>query len=284
MKSIIGTIIVAASLLGGYLPHGSFGILIQPLEVLIICGSALGAFIIANPGAIVKSSFTGALSLAKPAPYNKAVYMELLGLMFRIFNKARREGLMAIEADVEEPHSSELFNASPKIAADHHAVDFICDYLRLMISGASNPYQLEDLMILELDLHHHELAAPAEAVGKVAEALPGFGIVAAVLGIIVTMSYLDAGPLEIAHHMSVALVGTFLGILVAYGIVGPIASEMGNRAYDGSAFFMTIKTCLMANLNGYAPQIAIEFGRKSIPGVERPTFLEVDEFLQTQKK
>ncbi|BBP43139.1 flagellar motor stator protein MotA [Thiosulfativibrio zosterae] len=283
MKAIIGTVVVIACLLGGYLPHGSFGILIQPLEVVIICGSALGAFIIANPGHVVKGAFGGALGLAKPAPYNKDVYMELLGLMFRIFNKARREGLMAIEADVEDPHSSELFNASPKVAHDHHAVDFICDYLRLMISGASNPYQLEDLMILELDLHHHEAAAPGEAVGKVAEALPGFGIVAAVLGIIVTMSYLDAGPLEIAHHMSVALVGTFLGILVAYGIVGPISSDMANRAHDGSAFFMTIKTCLMANLNGYAPQIAVEFGRKSIPGVNRPSFQEVDEFLQTQK-
>lgn len=283
MKAIVGTLVVIGCLLGGYLPHGSFGILIQPLEVLIICGSALGAFIIANPGWVVKASFSGALGLAKPAPYNKEAYMELLGLMFRIFNKARREGLMAIEADVEEPHSSELFNASPKIANDHHAVDFICDYLRLMISGASNPYQIEDLMILEMDIHHHEAAAPAEAVGKVAEALPGFGIVAAVLGIIVTMSYLDAGPLEIAHHMSVALVGTFLGILVAYGIVGPIASDMANRAHDEGAFFGTIKTCLMANLNGYAPQIAVEFGRKSIPGAERPSFQEVDEFLQTQK-
>jgi len=283
MKAIIGTLVVIGCLLGGYLPHGSFGILIQPLEVLIICGSALGAFIIANPGWVVKKSFSGALGLAKPSPFTKDAYMELLGLMFRIFNKARREGLMAIEADVEEPHSSELFNASPKVAADHHAVDFICDYLRLMISGASNPYQIEDLMILEMDIHHHEAAAPAEAVGKVAEALPGFGIVAAVLGIIVTMSYLDAGPLEIAHHMSVALVGTFLGILVAYGIVGPISSDMANRSHDEGAFYGTIKTCLMANLNGYAPQIAVEFGRKSIPGANRPSFQEVDEFLQTQK-
>ncbi|MDX1795625.1 MAG: flagellar motor stator protein MotA [Hydrogenovibrio sp.] len=283
MKPIIGTIVVFGCLLGGYLPHGSFSILIQPLEVVIICGSAFGAFIIANPGWVIKKSFSGALGLAKPAPYNKDAYMELLGLMFRIFNKARREGLMAIEADVEEPHSSELFNASPKIMANHHAVDFICDYLRLMISGASNPYQLEDLMILELDIHHHEAAAPAEAMSKVAEGLPGFGIVAAVLGIIVTMSYLDAGPLEIAHHMSVALVGTFLGILAAYGVVAPISSDMSNRAHDEGAFFGTIKTCLMANLNGYAPQIAIEFGRKSIPGANRPSFQEVDDFLQTLK-
>jgi chemotaxis protein MotA len=283
MKGIVGTLVVIGCLLGGYLPHGSFGILIQPLEVLIIIGSAIGAYITANPGWVVKAGFTDALALFKPSPYNKEMYLELLGLMFRIFNKARREGLMAIEADVEDPHSSELFNASPKVAADHHAVDFICDYLRLMISGASNPYQLEDLMILELDIHHHEATMPAEAVGKVAEALPGFGIVAAVLGIIVTMSYLDAGPLEIAHHMSVALVGTFLGILAAYGFVAPISSDMANRANDSSAFFSTIKTCLMANLNGYAPQIAVEFGRKAIPGVERPTFQELDEYLQTQK-
>lgn len=283
MKAIVGTLVVIGSLLGGYLPHGSIGILIQPLEVLIICGGALGAYIIANPGWVIKAGFSGGLGLAKPSPYNKELHMELLGLMFRLFNKARREGLMSIEADVEEPHSSELFNAAPLVMADHHAVDFICDYLRLMISGASNPYQLEDLMIQELDLHHHEAMMPSEAINKVAEGLPAFGIVAAVLGIVITMTYLDAGPMEIAHHMSVALVGTFLGILVAYGFVAPISTELANRANASSAFFGVIKTLLMANLNGYAPQVAIEFGRKAIPGDVRPGFAEVDEFLQTQK-
>ncbi|QCU90447.1 flagellar motor stator protein MotA [Thiomicrorhabdus sediminis] len=283
MKAILGTVIVFGSLLGGYLPHGSFGILIQPLEVLIICGGALGAYVIANPGWVVKAGFSKGFGLAKPHHVNKELFMELLGLMFKIFNKARREGLMSIESDVEEPHSSELFNSAPKVVADHHAVDFICDYLRLMISGASNPYQLEDLMILEMDTHHHEALMPSAAVGKVAEALPAFGIVAAVLGIVITMSYLDAGPMEIAHHMSVALIGTFLGILVAYGVVAPISSELANRAEMEGAFYNVIKTCLMANLNGYAPQIAVEFGRKAIPGNERPSFMEVDEFLQTQK-
>ncbi|WP_373020392.1 flagellar motor stator protein MotA [Thiomicrorhabdus sp.] len=283
MKAIVGTLIVVGSLLGGYLPHGSIGILIQPLEVLIICGGAIGAYVIANPGWVVKAGFSGGLKLAKGSPYTKELHMELLGLMFRLFNKARREGLMSIEADVEDPHSSELFNSAPLVAADHHAVDFICDYLRLMISGASNPYQLEDLMILELDIHHHEALMPSEAVGKVSEGLPAFGIVAAVLGIVITMSYLDAGPMEIAHHMSVALVGTFLGILIAYGVVAPISSDLANRANAGSAFYGVIKTCLMANLNGYAPQIAVEFGRKAIPGQIRPNFQEVDEYLQTQK-
>ena len=283
MKAIIGSIIVLGCFFGGYLPHGSAGILFQPLEMVIIFGCAFGAYTIANPGWVVKAGITGALAIAKPSIYNKQLYMDLLGLMFRIFNKARREGLMAIEADVEDPHSSQIFSNYPNIAKDHHIVDFICDYLRLMISGASNPYQLEDLMILELDVHHHEALAPAEAVGRVAEALPGFGIVAAVLGIIITMGYLDAGPMEIAHKMSVALVGTFLGIIAAYGFVGPISADMANRAHESSAFFTTIKTCLMANLNGYAPQIAIEFGRKSIPGQMRPSFSEVDEYLQTQK-
>jgi len=283
MKSIVGTIIVIGTLLGGYLPHGSFGILIQPLEVLIICGGAFGAYVIANPGWVIKAGFSKSLGTMKPDPYNKEKYMELLGLMFLIFNKARREGLMAIEADIEDTHASDLFNSAPKIAEDHHAVDFIADYLRLMISGASNPYQLEDLMIAELDSHHHEALMPSGAVGEVSQALPAFGIVAAVLGIIVTMNYLDAGPLEIAHHMSVALVGTFLGILVAYAIVAPLANELANRANSEGAFFGSIKTCLMANLNGYAPQIAVEFGRKSIPSQERPTFSEVDEYLQSLK-
>ena len=283
MKAIIGTLIVVGTLLGGYLPHGGIAILIQPLEVLIICGGAFGAYVIANPGWVVKAGFVQGLGLVKPPPYNKELYMELLGLMFKIFNKARREGLIAIEADVEEPHSSELFQSAPKIAADHHALDFICDYLRLMISGASNPYQLEDLMILELDSHHHEAMMPSAALGKVGEGLPAFGIVAAVLGIIVTMSYLDAGPMEIAHHMSVALVGTFLGILIAYGIVAPMGGELATRAEAESAFFGVIKTSLMANLNGYAPQIAVEFARKAVPSQERPSFNDVDEFLQSQK-
>jgi len=283
MKAIVGTLVVIGTLLGGYLPHGSFGILIQPLEVLIICGGAIGAYVIANPGWVVKAGFANSLGLAKPDSVTQELHMELLGLMFRLFNKARREGLMSIEADVEDPHASELFNSAPLVAADHHAIDFICDYLRLMISGASNPYQLEDLMILEVDLHHHEALMPSEAIAKVGEGLPAFGIVAAVLGIIVTMTYLDAGPMEIAHHMSVALVGTFLGILFAYGFIAPISSDLANRANSGSAFYGVIKTCLMANLNGYAPQVAVEFGRKAIPGMLRPSFKEVDEFLQTQK-
>jgi len=283
MKAIMGTLVVIGTLLGGYLPHGSFGILIQPLEVVIICGGAIGAYIIANPGWVVKAGLTHSLGLVKPSPHDKEMFMEALGLMFKLFNKARREGLMAIEADVEEPHSSEMFNSAPKVAADHHAVDFICDYLRLMISGASNPYHLEDLMILELDGHHHEALMPSSAIGKVAEALPAFGIVAAVLGIIITMSYLDAGPMEIAHHMSVALVGTFLGILFAYGFVAPISSELANRVEAEGAFYNVLKTCLIANLNGYAPQVAVEFGRKAIPSHERPSFQELDEFLQSQK-
>jgi len=283
MKAIAGTVVVFGTLLGGYLPHGSFGILIQPLEVLIICGGALGAYIIANPGWVVKAGFSGALGIAKPSPYDAEAFKQVLGLMFVVFNKARREGLMSIEADVEDPHSSALFGQFEKIAHDHHVLDFICDYLRLMISGASNPYQLEDLMLAELDGHHHAALMPSHAIKNVSEGLPAFGIVAAVLGIIVTMSYLDAGPMEIAHHMSVALVGTFLGILIAYGVVAPISSELANRAEQEGAFYQVIKTCLMANLNGYAPQVAVEFGRKVVPHHDRPAFSELDEYLSSLK-
>ncbi len=283
MKAIIGTIIVLICFFGGYLPHGSAAILFQPLEMVIIFGCAFGAYVIANPGWVIKSGLTQALGLVKKPIINKDLYLDLLGLMFRVFNKARREGLMSIESHIEDPFSSELFKRYPTLLQNHHAIDFICDYLRLMISGASNPYQLEDLMILELEVNHHEELMPAEAVNRVAEALPGFGIIAAVLGIIITMSYLDAGPLEIAHHMSIALVGTFLGILASYAFVGPIAADMKNRAEQMSAFFLTIKTCLMANVNGYAPAIAIEFGRKSIPNQYRPSFHELEAYLQTQK-
>lgn len=283
MKAIIGTVTVIGCLLGGYLPHGSIGILIQPLELVIICGGALGAYIIATPGWAIKAGVSGALGLMKPSPFDKEAFQQLLGLMFKLFNKARREGLMSIEADVEDPHASALFGEFPKVISDHHVSDFITDYLRMMISGATNPYQIEDLMNVEMDAHHHEGLLPAHAIGEVAQALPAFGIVAAVMGIIVTMSYLDAGPLEIAHHMSVALVGTFLGILAAYGFVAPISVAMAAKVEEEAAFYTTIKTCLLANLNGYAPQVAVEFGRKSVPSINRPSFKELDEYLQSLK-
>lgn len=203
--------------------------------------------------------------------------------MFKLFNKARREGLMSIEADVEDPHSSALFGEFPKVMADHHVSDFITDYLRMMISGATNPYQIEDLINVEMESHHHEGHVPIAAIAEASQALPAMGIVAAVMGIIITMSYLDAGPLEIAHHMSVALVGTFLGILAAYGFVAPISGAMGAKLEEEAAFYTTIKTCLLANLNGYAPQVAVEFGRKSVPSVNRMSFKELDEYLTTIK-
>ncbi len=283
MKAIIGTVIVVGCLLGGYLPHGSIGILIQPLEVLIIMGATIGAWVIGTPGWAIKKGLSGAVGIIKPSPFDKEAFQQLLGLMFKIFNKARREGLMSIEADVEDPHASALFNEFPKVISDHHVSDFIADYLRMMISGATNPYQIEDLMNVEMDAHHHEGHVPAAAIAEAGQALPAMGIVAAVLGIIVTMSYLDAGPLEIAHHMSVALVGTFLGILAAYGFVNPISGAMNAKLEQEAAYYVTIKTCILANLNGYAPPVAVEFGRKSIPSEWRPSFKELDEYLQSVK-
>jgi chemotaxis protein MotA len=280
MKAIVGTLIVIGTLLGGYLPHGSFGILFQPLEVLIICGGAIGAYIIANPGGVAKKGLTDALGLVKPAKHSPELYIELLSLLFSIFKKVRKEGLMSIEEDVDNPGDSALFQAYPKVLEDHHAIDFIRDYLRLMLSGVNDPHQIEDLMDLELELHHHEALQPSEAIGRVADGLPAFGIVAAVLGIVVTMSHLDQGPTVIAHHMSVALVGTFLGILFAYGFVAPIAQQLSVRASDEIYFYGVIKSGFVAHLKGSAPQISIEFARKSIPGTHRPSFQQVEDLQQ----
>lgn len=280
MKAIVGTIIVVVSLLGGYLPHGSLAILIQPLEMLIICGCAAGAFVIANPTWIVKKSFKDAVGLVKPSKYDTALYVELLSLLFSVFKKIRKEGLMSVEEDVDNPQDSQLFQAYPKVSEDHHVIEFICDYIRLMLSGVNDPHQIEDLMDLELELHHHEALQPSESIGKVADGLPAFGIVAAVLGIVVTMSHLDEGPTVIAQHMSIALVGTFLGILIAYGFIAPISQQLGNRAAGESHFFSVIKTAFITHLKGAAPQISVEFARKSIPGDVRPSFQHVDDLIQ----
>jgi chemotaxis protein MotA len=283
MKLIIGALVVIGSILGGYLPHGSFAVLIQPLEVLIICGGAFGAFIIANPASVIKGGFAAVVKILKPDPYNKERYLELIGFLFSILNKARREGLMSLESDVEDPKSSALFEKFPSISKDHHATDFICDYLRLMIGGSMNSYEIENLMDLEMEAHHKEAHKIPHALFEVSQALPGFGIIAAVLGIIVTMGYLDQSAMEIGGHVAAALVGTMLGLFVAYGFVGPTSNMVSHLLDSEAAYYQVIKTTIIANLNGYAPAIAVEFGRKAIPPGVRPGFQEVEEHLQSIK-
>lgn len=283
MKLILAIVVVIGSILGGYLPHGSFGVLVQPLEVLIICGATIGGYIMANPKDVVIQGFKTPLVLMKPSPWNKELYFELCGLMFKILNKSRKDGLMSLEGDVEDPHASALFSEFPKIQNNHHVLDFICDYLRMMIGGSMNAYEIENLMDAEMEAHHKEAHRVPNAVFEAGQSLPGFGIVAAVLGIIVTMGYLDASALEIGAKVAAALVGTMLGLLLLYGFVGPSAIALNHLMEEEAQFYVVIKSIMIASLNGYAPVNAIEFGRKSIPPAIRPSFLEMDEHLQTMK-
>ena len=284
MKFIIGLVITIACIIYGYTAAGGQLVALwQPFEIIIILGGAIGAFIVAFPAKVVFGTLKGILGLFKGQKYKKETYMDLLGLMFKLFSKARKEGLMALEADIEEPHDSEIFKEVPKIMANHHLVDFICDYLRLMVGGNMNAFELESLMDLELETHHHEAEAPSHALQNMADGLPAFGIVAAVMGVVITMGYISEPPEVLGHHVGAALVGTFLGILMGYGFAGPMAASMGEQAKEEGLIFGCAKTCIIATLNGYTPQIAVEFGRKALTSDLRPSFLELEEYVKGQK-
>jgi chemotaxis protein MotA len=280
--AIIGTVVVLASVLGGYLATGSSMLLLwHPLEVVIICGAALGAFLISNPLEVVKDAFRGALGLVKGVRYGRAEYIQLLKLIYDILALARKDGLLALEQHIEEPLKSAIFKKYPVVMADHHMMEFLTDCLRLISGTTLDPHELESLLEYELETHHHEAAEPAHAVQKVADALPGFGIVAAVLGIVTTMASIDgASTSEIGHHVGAALVGTFLGILVAYGFVGPIAAAMEGRANEEGKAFEVVKMALVASVRGYPPVISIEFARKLLFSSVRPNFKDLERELR----
>lgn len=281
MTVFIGAIIVLVAVLGGYvLSHGEIAALWQPFELLIIGGAALGAFITANPAKISVATFKQLPKLMTSSKFTKIFYLELLSLFYQIFNVIRREGLIAIERHVDDPQNSDLFNRFPMISKDPDALNFICDYLRLMVIGDMTSYELENLMDVELETHHMEKMAPSMALAKVADALPGFGIVAAVLGIVITMQSLGGPPETIGLHVAAALVGTFLGILLAYGFVAPISNALEHRAVEESKFYECMKTCLLATVNGMPPQIAVEFGRKTLYAEVRPDFYELEDCVK----
>tara|TARA_R110000796_G_scaffold88559_3_gene190815 strand:- start:25526 stop:26380 length:855 start_codon:yes stop_codon:yes gene_type:complete len=276
---IIGYIIVLGSVLGGYLPHGSFDILVQPLEVLIIFGAAFGAFLTANPLGVVKRSFSYTLRAMK-GPKKKVAYVELLTCLYAIFRLAKSKGDLALESHVENPESSSLFSNFPILTKDHHALEFMCDYLRLLTLGTTNPYELEAVIDQELETHHEEEHAVSDAVQTVGDGLPALGIVAAVLGVIVTMSSVTEPPEILGGLIAAALVGTFLGILGAYGFVAPTASIIKNTVDTDAKYYTCIKAALIGHMQGYAPQVSVEFARKSLPHGLRPSFKELDEALQ----
>jgi chemotaxis protein MotA len=282
---IVGIIVVFACVLGGYVMHGgNLLALWQPSELIIICGAALGALIIANPTSVTKGVFMSAATLLTPSKYNKTYYLELLTLMFDILNKTRREGLMAIEADIEDPVNSPIFNNYPSLMKDGELIEFICDYLRIMVVGSMAPHELESLMEQELDGHHQEKSLVPNAIQVVADALPGFGIVAAVLGVVITMARIGGPPAELGQSVAAALVGTLLGILFAYGFVGPFSTYLAHKTKDEARSFECIKAVLVASMNGVPPQVAVEFGRKVLFHSVRPTFSELEEQYRAIKK
>jgi chemotaxis protein MotA len=263
MFVIIGFVVSMICIFGVFILHGgNIGVVLKalPFEMTTILGAALGAFLINNQMKVVKASFKGLATCFKGSRYTKARYMELLALQFDILQKARKEGLMAIEQDVENPHESALFKKYPTIAADHHVVEFITDYLRMMVSGNLNAHEIESLMDAEIETHHQEAHAPVAAIGRLAGGLPAFGIVAAVLGVV----------------NGSALVGTFLGILLAYGVFEPLGGLMDQKVEESSKELLCVKTTLLSSMQGYAPLTAIEFGRKVLFADVRPTFNELE--------
>jgi chemotaxis protein MotA len=284
MNAILGMVVMMGCILGGFvLSGGHVAALIQPYELLVILGAAFGAFIISNPIKVIKAALGKLGGIFKGSKYKKALYMDALALMYELLTKARKEGLMALEADVEEPEKSAIFSKFPTIQHDHHATDFITDYLRMMVGGNMNAIELENLMDVELETHHEEAHQYPAAISRIADGLPGFGIVAAVLGIVITMSHLGGPPEELGHHVAVALVGTLLGILFAYGFFGPFSTLMEHIGRDESQFYKVLKTTLVASLQGYAPQVAVEFGRKAVFHTERPSFKELEAHVKQKK-
>ncbi len=284
MNIFIGIIVVLACIGVGFTIHGgNVMVLMSPIEVLIICGASFGAMIIGNPLSVSIGVIKSAGTLLKPSKYKKSFYMDLLTLLYDIFNKTRREGLMAIEGDIEEPENSPIFSNYPTIMKDHHIIEFICDYLRIMVAGNMAPHELEALIDQEMEGHHQEAGLVPGAVQTAADGLPGFGIVAAVLGVVITMGKIGGPPAEIGASVGAALVGTLLGILFAYGFIAPFASYLNHMAREEARAYEAIKAVLVASMNGVPPQIAVEFGRKVIYHGVRPGFKELEEQYRAKK-
>jgi len=284
MFVLIGWGLVLGSVFGGYaLAGGHLGGLWQPLEVLMIAGAAAGAFVAANSMHAIKHTLGGMAACFKGSKLSKTYYMELMGLLFELLAKARKDGLMSLEADVEEPEKSAIFGKYPNITSDHHLVDFITDYLRMMVGGNLGAMEIENLMDNELEVHHHEELHPSHAVAKLADATPAFGIVAAVMGVVHTMESLHLPPTELGILIGHALVGTFLGILISYGFLAPMVSVMETKAAEAGKAYHVVKVVLLASLNGFAPQTCVEFGRKVLFSTERPSFREMEEDIKARK-
>jgi chemotaxis protein MotA len=281
---IIGYVVVLLSVFGGFLlAGGHMAALFQPIELLMIGGAAVGSFIVGNNGKAIKATLGALPGLLKGSRYTKALYMELMTLLFEILSKVRKEGLMSIEGDIDSPEESPIFSKYPGILADHHIVEFMTDYLRLMVSGNMDAFQIENLMDNEIETHHVEGEVPVHCIAKLGDAMPALGIVACVLGVVHTMESVGLPPAELGILIARALVGTFLGILLAYGFIGPLSGLLEQKLHESTKMFQCVKVTLLASLNGYAPALAVEFGRKVLFSTERPSFSELEEHIKASK-
>jgi chemotaxis protein MotA len=280
MFAIIGIVIVFGSVVGGYLmEHGNLRVLVQPAELVVIGGAAIGTVLIANPLHILKQIVGGVIGVFGGSKFTKERYLDSLKMMYELLNKARREGLMALEADVEDPAKSPVLSKYPVFLKDHHIRDYFCDTMRMAISGVE-AFDLDQLLDLDMEVHHHGASLPIASLSSMADSLPGLGIVAAVLGVVITMGALGGPPEEIGHKVAAALVGTFLGILLCYGLVGPLAASMQKTSDDEGAYLHVLRVVMISFLKGTAPIMAVEFARRAIPGHVRPGFLEVEKYCK----
>ena len=277
MFAIIGIVVVFGCIVAGYLmEHGNLKVLVQPAELVIIAGAAAGTVLIANPLHILKAIVGQLMGILKGSPFTKAIYLQTLKMMYDLFTKARKEGLVALEADVEDPKKSTIFSKYPVFIKDHHAVDFVCDTMRMAVSGGVDPFDVDQMMEGDMDVHHHESTQPVTALATMADSLPGLGIVAAVLGVVITMGALGGPPEEIGHKVAAALVGTFLGILLCYGLVGPLAQNMAKLVDDEHAYYLVLRVAIISFMKGTPPIMAVEVARRAVPGRVRPPFQELE--------
>ena len=281
MLAIIGYIVVISCVMGGYvLHHGNLHVLFQPTELLIIGGAALGAFITSSPAKVIGQVLKGLTRVLTAKSINKGEVLEILGVLNAVFSKMRKEGLIAIEGDIENPEESPIFSKYPSILKNHHALSYLCDNLKVIISTNVTPHELDDIMEIEMEAHHHEALIPAHTINKIADGLPALGIVAAVLGVVITMGKINEPPEVLGNSIGAALVGTFLGVLLAYGFVGPIGTNLEFIAEEDLIAFKVIKIALVSFVGGAAPQIAVEYARRVIPSSAKPGFTELEDALR----
>ena len=277
MFAIIGIVIVFGAIIGGFLmEHGNLMVLVQPSELIIIGGAAIGTLLVGNPLGLVMKTFKNLISVLSGSRFSKAFYLESLRMLYDIFQLARKSGMAKLEEEVEDPKKSQLFSKYPKVVKDHHILHFVCDTLRTAVSGVVAPHDLDTMLENDIDVHHHEISAPSRVLSTVSDALPGLGIVAAVLGVVITMGALGGPPEEIGKKVAAALVGTFLGILLCYGVGGPLASNMEKMSDAESQYYQVLRAGLMAFAKGMAPMIATEFARRAIPHDVRPNFSDME--------